>query len=83
MPNDSLLIKKAIAAREGLGDLFFKKKKKDLAELDSFIKNDAKDPIDKAEAKKHRDSVATRGYTKQEIDARVKRAKMQSMRAGL
>jgi len=83
MPTDSLLIKRSIAAREGMGDLFLKKKKKDLAEIDNFIKNDAKDPMDKIEAKKHRDSVSTRGYTKEEIDARVKRAKMQSMRAGL
>jgi hypothetical protein len=30
MPNDSLFIKKSIAAREGMGDLFLKKKKKTL-----------------------------------------------------
>jgi hypothetical protein len=83
MPNDSLFIKKAIALREGMGELFMKKKKKDLADIDRFIKNDAKDPMDKAEAQRHRDSVAKRGYTKEEIDARVKRAKMQSMKAGL
>jgi hypothetical protein len=82
MPNDSLFIKKAIAAREGMGDLFLKKKKKDLAEIDAFIK-ESNDPDYKKAAQQHRDSVAKRGYTKEEIDARVKRAKMQSMRAGL
>ena len=81
MPNDSLFIKKSIAVREGLPEAFFKKKKKDLAEIDNFIKNEAKDPMDKAEAKKYRDSVAKRGYTSPEVDARVKRAKLDSMKS--
>ncbi len=82
MPNDSLFIKKAIAAREGLGDLFLKKKKKDLAEIDAFLK-ESNDPDYKKAAQKHRDSVARRGYTDEEITARLRRAKMQSMKGGL
>jgi hypothetical protein len=82
MPNDSILVRKAIMQRDLLGKSFFDKKKKDLAEIDAFLK-ESNDPDYKKAAQKHRDSVATRGYTKEEIDARVKRAKMQSMKAGL
>lgn len=79
MPNDSLLIKKAIAAREGMGDLFLRKKKKDLAEIDAFMK-ESNDPDYKKLAQQHRDSVAKRGYSKEEVDARLRRAKLQSMK---
>ena len=79
MPNDSLLIRKSISARDSLGDAFFRKKKKDLAEIDEFIKN-ANDPDYKLLAMKHRNEVANKGYTKEEIDARVRRAKLNGMK---
>ena len=75
MPNDSLLVKKAITQRGLLGKLFFDKKKKDLAEAEEFVKT-VKDKDDIANAKRHRDTIANRGYTQQEIDARVRLAKM-------
>lgn len=76
MPNDSLFIKKSIAAREGLGDLFLKKKKKELSELDEYIKQ-PNDPEYKRQAQEMRDSISKRGYTKEELDARDKRGKKQ------
>lgn len=75
MPNDSLLVKQGIDRRKLMGRAFFDKKKKDLAEADEFIKT-VKDKDDIANAKRHRDTIANRGYTQQEIDARVRLAKM-------
>lgn len=75
MPNDSLIVKQGIDKRKLLGKLFFDKRKKDLAEADEFIKT-VKDPDDIANAKRHRDTIANRGYTKEEIDARIRLAKM-------
>lgn len=75
MPNDSLIVKQGIDKRKLLGKLFFDKRKKDLAEVDEFIKT-VKDPDDIANAKRHRDTIANRGYTKEEIDARIRLAKM-------
>ena len=75
MPNDSLIVKQGIDKRKLLGKLFFDKRKKDLAEADEFIKT-VKDPEDIANAKRHRDTIANRGYTQPEINARVRLAKM-------
>ena len=75
MPNDSLLVKQGVDKRKLLGKLFFDKKKKDLAEAEEFVKT-VKDKEDIANAKRHRDTIANRGYTQQEIDARVRLAKM-------
>lgn len=75
MPNDSLIVKQGVDKRKLLGKVFFDKRKKDLAEADEFIKT-VKDPEDIANAKRHRDTIANRGYTQQEIDARVRLAKM-------
>ena len=75
MPNDSLIIKQGVDKRKLLGKLFFDKKKKDLAEADEFIKT-VKDKDDIANAKRHRDTIANRGYTQTEIDARTRLAKM-------
>ena len=82
MPNDSLLVKKAVAERQLLGKSFFDKKKKDLAEADEFIKT-VKDPDDIADAKRHRDTIANRGYHKPEIDARVRMAAMKKAKSTL
>ena len=75
MPNDSLIVKQGVDKRKLMGKMFFDKKKKDLAEADEFIKT-VKDKDDIANAKRHRDTIANRGYTQQEIDARVRLAKM-------
>ena len=75
MPNDSLIVKQGIDKRKLLGKVFFDKKKKDLAEAEEFVKT-VKDPDDIANAKRHRDTIANRGYTKEEIDARLRLAKM-------
>lgn len=82
MPSDSLLVKKAMMQRDLLGKSFFDKKKKDLAEADEFIKT-VKDPDDISNAKRHRDSIANRGYTKPEIDARVRMAAMKMKKGNL
>ena len=82
MPNDSLLVKKAMMQRDLLGKSFFDKKKKDLAEADEFIKT-VKDPDDISNAKRHRDTVANRSYTKPEIDARVRMAAMKMKKGNL
>lgn len=82
MPNDSLLVKKAVAERQLLGKSFFDKKKKDLAEADEFIKT-VKDPDDIANAKRHRDTIANRAYHKPEIDARVRMAAMKKAKSTL
>jgi len=75
MPNDSLIVKQGIDKRKLMGKMFFDKKKKDLAEAEEFVKT-VKDKDDIANAKRHRDTIANRGYTQQEIDARVRLAKM-------
>lgn len=77
MPNDSTLVKKSIDDRKKLPLSFFDKKKKDLAEIDAFIK-EAKDPNDIDNAKRYRDTVANRAYSKPEIDARVRLSAMRS-----
>ena len=82
MPNDSLLVKKAVAERQLLGKSFFDKKKKDLAEADEFIKT-VKDPDDISNAKRHRDTIANRAYHKPEIDARVRMAAMKKAKSTL
>lgn len=82
MPNDSILVRKAIMQRGLLGKSFFDKKKKDLAEADEFVKT-VKDPQDKQNAQRHRDSIANRGYTKSEIDARVRMAAMKMKKGNL
>lgn len=75
MPNDSLLVKQGVDKRKLMGKMFFDKKKKDLAEAEEFVKT-VKDKDDIVNAKRHRDTIANRGYTQQEIDARVRLAKM-------
>jgi small-conductance mechanosensitive channel len=82
MPNDSILVKKAMMQRDLLGKSFFDKKKKDLAEADEFIKT-VKDKDDIANAKRHRDTVANRAYHKPEIDARVRMAAMKMKKGNL
>lgn len=79
MPNDSLLIKRAIMMRDGMGKSFLDKKKKDLAEIDEYLKQ-PNDPEYKAQAAKYRSEIANKGYTKEEIEARLRRAKLQGMK---
>lgn len=78
MPNDSTLVKKSIDERKKLPLSFFDKKKKDLAEIDAFIKDDLRDKEDIRKAKIFRDTVANRAYSKPEIDARVRLSAMRS-----
>ena len=82
MPNDSLIVKQGIDKRKLMGKMFFDKKKKDLAEAEEFVKT-VKDPDDIANAKRHRDTIANRGYTQQEVDARVRIAAMKKAKSTL
>lgn len=78
MPNDSLLVKKAVAERQLLGKSFFDKKKKDLAEIDKALKEDFTGGENRKTLQGHRDTVANRGYSKEEIKARARLAAMKS-----